>query len=61
VRRLVVARDGDVDKLKQLIIEALAFSQKSIEEGALQAATCENQTQCPGSGFAKSKNYEKSF
>jgi hypothetical protein len=45
VRRLVVARDGDVDELKQFIMEVLAFSQKSIEEGALQAATCEDQTQ----------------
>jgi hypothetical protein len=61
VRRLVVARDGDVDKLKHFIIEVLAFSQKLIEEGALQAATCEDQTQCTGSGFAKGKNCEKSL
>jgi hypothetical protein len=26
VRRLVVARDGDVDELKQFVIEVLAFS-----------------------------------
>jgi hypothetical protein len=58
VRRLVVARDGDVDELKQFIIDVLGFDQKRIKEGALQAATCEDQIQCTGSGFAKSKNCE---
>ncbi len=49
VRRLVVARDGDVDELKQFINEVLAFSQL-IEEGELHAATCEYQIQCSGCG-----------